>query len=312
MRLLAAGNTVPRARGPIVATVGVFDGVHLAHQQLIRTTVHYARQWRGTSVVVTFDPDPAFVLDPHHAQPALMSLAERLSHIKALGVDWVLVIPFTRQFSRITPTQFIRRVLTQRLHASALVVGRDFLFGHHRQGNLKVLQQFGPRYGVRIIPVPLMIRGGMPVSSSRIRHLIHTGHVSQSRQLLGRPPALSGTVVQGAGRGRRLGFPTANVRLLSHIVPPDGVYAVIVRSAHRQWRGVMNLGVRPTFGPGTLVCEVHLLGFSGTLLHRQVTIALLARLRNERCFESPQALVRQIQRDLTRARRIVRTAHQSG
>ena len=147
---------------------------------------------------------------------------------------------------------------------------------------------------------------GGPISSSRIRRLIGHGQLAVARRLLGRTPALYGVVVRGAGRGHHLGFPTANIQLSSHVLPPRGVYAVAVRSMHHQraWRGVMNLGVRPTFGPGPVVCEVHLLGFSGSLLGRSVAVSLLARLRSERCFPTPQALSRQVHQDLIRARRL--------
>jgi riboflavin kinase/FMN adenylyltransferase len=287
-----------------VVTVGVFDGVHVAHQQLIHSTVRLARRLKGTSVVITFDPDPQTVLHPASAAPALMPLAWRLRELKALGVDWVWVMPFSKRFARMSAEQFIRRFLIRRLRARALIVGDTFAFGRDRRGNMGVLQTLGPAHGMRIIPVKPITRSGIPVSSSRIRRLIHDGKLAQARQLLGRDPMVFGTVVRGAGRGRRLGFPTANIQLIPQVLPPRGVYAVIVDVAGRRWRGVMNLGMRPTFGQGPMVCEVHLLGFSGTLLRRAVTVALLVRLRGERRFPSPQALSRQVRRDILRAQSV--------
>jgi riboflavin kinase/FMN adenylyltransferase len=289
-----------------VVAVGVFDGVHRAHQQLIRTTLYLARRLQGTSVVITFDPDPQVVLDPAHAQPALMPLEARIAHLRAHGVDWVWVIPFTRRFARMRAEQFIRRILIRRLHAAALVVGETFVFGRNRHGDKDVLQTLGPPYGMQIVPVRQMRLEGAPISSSRIRRLIAGGQLALAQRLLGRDPELYGVVMRGTGRGRHLGFPTANIRLRSHVLPPRGVYAVVVRSLdHRRvWRGLMNLGVRPTFGPGPLVCEVHLLGFSGSLLGRSVSVSLLRRLRPERCFPSPQALARQVRRDIVRARQL--------
>ena len=305
----AMGRPPPRA----VATIGVFDGVHLAHRRLIRSTIRTARRLKGTSVAITFDPDPQAVLDPAHAQPVLMPIRDRLMCLRQLGVERVWIIPFTRRFARMTAEQFIRQVLIDRLHAVALIVGEAFAFGKDRRGGMEVLQALGPPHGLRVVPVRQMTYGGEPISSSRIRRLISQGGLGLAKRLLGRPPSLYGMVVPGAGRGRRLGFPTANVRLTSEVLPPQGVYAVIVREAahpsardpeRRAWRGVMNLGVRPTFGPGPLVCEVHLLGFSGSLLRRAVSISLLARLRGERCFPSVQALRRQIHHDLARARQV--------
>ncbi len=318
-----------------VVTVGMFDGVHIAHQQLIRLTTRLARRLRGTSVVITFDPDPQLVLDPSHAPPTLMPLEVRASFLQALGVDWVWIIPFTKRFSRMSAEQFVQRILVRQLRASALIVGEGFVFGRNRRGDMDVLRTLGAQCGMRIIPVRPIRRDGTPVSSSRIRTLISHGDLTQARRLLGRNPELYGSVVRGAGRGRRLGFPTVNLQLVSHVLPPQGVYAVMVRTADgtRSWRGVtpppssvrgqrtvshlefargkllgggvMNLGVRPTFGPGSLVCEVHLLRCTGTLRGRSVSVSLVARLRSERCFSSPQALVHQIRRDVTRARRFL-------
>ena len=306
MRVVRGLSAVRHPPLRAVVTVGVFDGVHRAHQRLIRSAVGMARRLKGTSVVVTFDPDPQTVLDPGHAQPALMPLAARLAHLRALGVDWVWVIPFTKRFARMSAEQFVREVLIRRLHAHRLVVGESFAFGRGRRGDLTILQALGSAHGMQIVPVREVRVGGLPISSSRIRQLIASGQLANARRLLGDAPVLYGVVVPGAGRGRRLGFPTANLRMLSDVLPPRGVYAVLVRrlDGPGAWRGVMNLGVRPTFGPGSLVCEVHLLNFSGALRGRRVALLLLARLRNEHCFSSPRSLVRQIRQDLRRARRI--------
>ena len=334
MRVIRGLSAVAHPPLRAVVTVGVFDGVHRAHQRLIRSTVGMARRLKGTSVVVTFDPDPQTVLDPGHAQPALMPLEARLARLCALGVDWVWVIPFTKRFARMRAEQFIREVLIRRLHACGLVVGETFAFGRGRRGGLKILQALGSAHGMQVVPVREIRVGGLPISSSRIRQLIASGQLANARRLLGDAPVLYGVVVPGAGRGRRLGFPTANLRMLSEVLPPRGVYAVLVRrlDGSGAWRGatpppsgvremrtagrgplafgeplgggVMNLGVRPTFGPGPLVCEVHLLNFSGALRGHRVALLLLARLRNERCFPSPRSLIRQIRQDLRRTRRI--------
>ncbi len=286
-----------------VVTVGVFDGVHVAHQRLIRSTVALARRLGGTSVVITFDPDPHAVLSPATAPPALMSVKMRLRHFQLLGVQWVIVIPFSKRFARVSAERFIQRVLIGRLHAAALIVGEAFMFGKDRLGDMEVLRAIGPARGMRVLPVTSICRGGRPVSSSRIRRLIQDGRLAAARGLLGRPPNLEGVIVQGAGRGRQLGFPTANIRLQPQALPPQGVYAVTMRIGAKPWRGVMNFGTRPTFGCGPVVCEVHLFDYSGTLRGRSVSIALMSRLRGERCFPSASALTRQIQRDIQRARR---------
>jgi len=310
MRVFVGRNAVQRAPRRAVVTVGMFDGVHRAHQQLIRTTIQQARRAQGTSVVVTFEPDPLVVLDPGRAQATLMPLEARLACCAALGVDWAWVIPFTRPFARTQASQFIQTFLLDRLRTRMLVIGASFMFGRGRQGNLALLRRLGAAHGMRVVSVhPIRLDGAL-VSSSRIRRLIADGRLTQAAHLLGRRPSLYGTIVRGVGRGAALGFPTANVRLTSEVVPPRGVYAVQMRCGRRRWRGVMNLGVRPTFGPGPLTCEVHLLQCSNTkarasrLRQRAVSVELIARLRAERCFPNPQALARQIARDVSRARRL--------
>lgn len=301
MRILTGLGAVTRPPRRAVVTVGVFDGVHVGHQQLIRSTIRLARRLGGTSVVITFDPDPETVLHPGTSAPALMPLAARVSALKTLGVDWVWVLPFSKRFARMSADQFVRRFLFRRLRTHTLIVGDAFAFGRGRRGNMEILQRLGPVLGMRVIPVEPITRDGVPVSSSCIRACVRHGDLRQAKRLLGRAPGLYGTVVRGAGRGRRLGCPTANLRLIPQVMPPRGVYAVIVEAASRRWRGVMNLGVRPTFGRGPLICEAHLFRFSGTLLGRPVMVSLLARLRGERRFSSPQALSRQVQRDIARA-----------
>ena len=170
-----------------------------------------------------------------------------------------------------------------------------------------MLRRLGAPSGIRIVPVAPIRRGGEPVSSTRIRRLITQGALGQARQLLGRPPGLYGTVIHGAGRGRQLGIPTANLRLIPQALPPQGVYAVTLRElvAGRTWPGVMNFGIRPTFGTGPAVCEVHVFGFRGSLVGRRVAVLLRQRLRGERCFASSEALISQVRRDISRARRLL-------
>ncbi len=302
-RVLRGLSAVARPPRRAVVTVGMFDGVHLAHRRLVTTAIRLAKRTAATSVVVTFDPDPKRVLDPRHAPPALMPLDRRVQHLAALGVDWIVILRFTHAFSRISAERFVRTVLARRLHAAWLVVGEDFTFGHQRQGDLPLLRTLGDEVGVRLRVLRHVRRQGAPISSSRIRRVIADGELGEAKRLLGRPPELYGIVVRGLGRGRRFGVPTVNIRIDAGLLPPHGVYAVrlSVPGRRRAWGGVMNLGVRPTFGGGPVVCEVHLLGFSGALNGHAVVVSLLARLRDERCFASPQALYHQVRRDIRRA-----------
>ena len=301
MRLVIGRNALPRCPQRAIVTIGMFDGVHLAHQRLIRTTVHLAKQSHGNSVVITFDPDPQLILDPQRAQPPLMPLEERIRLIGEFGVDLVWVIPFTPHFSQMRAEEFVQTILIDRLHAACIVVGENFAFGRARRGTLELLHTLGRPQGMRVMAIPAVMRSGLPVSSSRIRRCVQVGELEQARRLLGRPVQLWGTVIKGAGRGRTLGFPTANLRLTGTLVPPRGVYHVRLTTARHTYQGLMNLGTRPTFGHGPLTCEVHVVGFRGTLYGKSVALTLVKRLRDERTFQSPQALTRQIQRDLVRA-----------
>ncbi|MBI4340809.1 MAG: riboflavin biosynthesis protein RibF [Candidatus Omnitrophica bacterium] len=307
-RLVTGASAGRRLPARAVVTIGVFDGVHVAHRQLIRAVVRLARRRRRvTSGIITFHPDPQRVLHPARVSPALMPIEERLARLRLLGVDWIWVIPFTCAFARVRAERFVRRVLIGQLRAGAVVVGDGFLFGKDREGDLRILRRLGASAGMQVVSVASIRRHGQPVSSSRIRRLIAEGLLAQAAQLLGRPHALVGTVVRGTGRGRRFGIPTANIRLLPQALPPQGVYAVRLRAGSSgRWRpAVMNFGMRPTFGAGPVVCEVHVLGFRGRLLGRRVVVSLLKRLRGERYFASPAALIAQVHRDISRARRLL-------
>jgi riboflavin kinase/FMN adenylyltransferase len=293
----------PSVPAAAVVTIGVFDGVHLAHQALIRRTVVLARALKGTSVAVTFDPDPGRVLHPERAPLALSSLQERCRLMSEIGLDRIWVIPFTRRVARISGEAFARLILVKRLKTRCLVVGSDFAFGRGASGNIQTLRTIGVVSRMQVEAMPPICTQGLAISSSRIRRLILEGKLSQARRLLGRFPTVSGRVIRGSSRGRLLRMPTANIQVMPQIMPPQGVYAVIVSRGGRRWRGVMNLGVRPTFGGGPLVCEVHLLGFSGRLYGKHLSVSLVARLRSERCFSSIQALSRQMRRDIARARK---------
>ncbi len=300
MRRSANVSTSTRS-SPAVVTIGMFDGVHLGHQRLIARAVRVAHRHRGLSVGVTFDPDPQWVLDPKHARPPLMPLRRRVELMRLLGLDRVIVIAFTRAFAALTPEQFVTRVLVRRLRARVVVVGDNFAFGKARRGDVALLRRVGPCHGMRVITVAAVTRGGQPVSSSRIRGLVQSGHMREAHRLLGRPFELSGVVVRGSGRATRLGFPTANVRLDNTLHPPHGVYHVQMAWSRRRANGLMNIGTRPTFGTGPVVCEVHLPRFRGRLYGQRVRMACLARLRDERRFATPHALAAQIRRDLLRA-----------
>ena len=288
-----------REPGCVVA-VGNFDGVHIGHQAIFASARKEALA-RGCSVLVlTFAQHPVSRLQPHRAPSPLMTLEDRLGTIGDLGVDSALVLPFEDELASMPPETFVRKVLVGALKASAVVVGRGWRFGRDRAGDDVLLADLGRRYGYDVFPVPGVLHGGLPVSSTRIRESLARGDVVLARELLGRPHYLRGVVVEGRGTGRRLGFPTVNLASGEVMLPSRGVYAAGCRAGSWEGPAAVNIGVRPTFGNGVDLLEAHLLGFDGHLYGVTVTLAFQARLREELAFSSAAELSAQIRADVAR------------
>jgi len=289
-----------------VAALGAFDGIHLAHARLITTAVERGRVLGLPSVVCTFDPHPASVLWPERAPLPIATLEDNLERMDGLGADAALVIPFTLEFSRMEAEAFVAEVLAGTLGAREIVVGFNHTFGHDARGTAALLTELGPRHGftARVLP-PLRLRG-QTVSSSAIRELLHEGDAAHAAELLGHPYAITGAVLRGAGRGRTLGFPTANLRPDRPLVLAPGVYV-----ARAIWAGsgaggaadaVVNVGYRPTFGENQYWVEAYLLDFSGDLYDRTLRLEFLDRIRPEMKFSGVDALRRQVATDIAAAR----------
>jgi riboflavin kinase/FMN adenylyltransferase len=287
--------------------IGNFDGVHVGHQALAARAVQEARRAGGAALALTFDPHPARILAPERAPRTLLTLEQRAELLGGLGVDLVAVLPFDAAVAAMTPVEFARAILQQRLQAAAVVVGRHFRFGRGRAGDVSLLERLAPELGFHVAPVEPVILDGEPVSSSRIRKAIADGDVAAAKRLLGREPFLDGRVVRGEGRGRELGVPTANLEALNELLPAPGVYAgrVVLPGESQGRPAVVNIGSRPTFGGGALTLEAHILSFAGDLYDRSLRLHLAARLRDERRFASKQALVEQIRDDVAQARAIL-------
>jgi len=313
MRIVQGIDQLPRGLR-FVPTVGVFDGVHRGHCAVLRTTVGAARAEAARAVVVTLDPHPDAVL--HGRQPLLLcDPAERLARLAATGVDFVVVQHFDRAFASLTAERFVG-MLAEGRDLAALVMSAESAFGNERRGTPEVLAEAGRRIGFRLLRVRPLQVGGHAVSSSVIRQLVADGQLAAARRLLGRPHAVVGEVVRGEGRGRALGYPTANLAFGQPVaLPPDGIYAVRVGwggdnvlAPARRADGVASLGVRPTFGPGQRVLEVYLFGIDEPLYGERLRVAFVRRQRRERRFPGPAALVRQMDRDAARARQILDAA----
>ncbi len=285
-----------------VLTVGTFDGVHEGHRALVERIVAVAKQKNLRSVVVSFDPHPRDILQPGtNGIQLLTTLEERAQILDDLGVDQLVVIPFTRDFSLLTSEEFIREILWKRIGMSHIIIGHDHHFGRNREGGLEQLQNMGTTLGFTVELVGKQEIGHVTVSSTAVRKAIReSGDVELVASFLGRPYALTGTVVHGKKRGRILGFPTANLRLHESrkIIPKSGVYAVDVVYSGTVWRGMLNIGIRPTFNDGNdLSVEVHLIGFDGDLYGQSLTVRFLGRIRDEMAFSGMPALREQLEKD---------------
>jgi riboflavin kinase/FMN adenylyltransferase len=301
-------DDIPRDFGPAVVSVGNFDGVHLAHRSVLGEIVRRAKAENARSVAVTFEPHPARILRPDHALKLLTPLAEKLRLLDATGVDAVLLLPFSRDLSLMTPHQFADEILKKRLHAREVHEGYNFRFGHKAAGNLQTLREFGREMGFEVRDYPEMRLRGEPVSSSHIRKLLWEGRVSRARHLLGRPFSILSTAGRGRGYGTRYTVPTINLAAYDELVPGDGVYITRTRVGGECFDSVTNVGNRPTFGADSFAIESHLLNFHPLELsaETEVEIHFLDRLRGEIKFPSVEALKEQIGRDVRKAERYLR------
>lgn len=290
-----------RAIGRSVVAIGVFDGVHVGHQALLRDTVAEAHRQLLPAAAVTFDQDPDQVLRPHACAPQLLSLADKLTLIAETGVASVLVVPFTLELAALTPFRFVADVLAPAADPSAIFVGRDFRFGASAEGSVETLERIGGDFGFRVVPHELVSADGEPVSSTRVRALIAAGDVAAAARLLGRLHRLTGVVRAGRGDGRALGVPTANVEPLPGSArPSDGVYAGNVIVEGVTWPAAIAVGRPPSFPRAGDFVECHLIGFAGDLYGREVQVQFAERLRDQRRFDNLDELKAQMKADIAR------------
>lgn len=304
MKIYREWQGIKNKHGDIVVGLGNFDGVHTGHQRLISGLVEEAKKTGGTSTVFTFHPHPLEVLTGK-APPRLISQQAKEETFRQLGVEVLLLVPFTLEFASMTPDQFIERVLVREMGVRSVFIGYNYTFGRGGRGSSQTLADGGRRYGFKVFVIPPVTLDGVPVSSTLIRSLLADGEVSGARKLLGYSPFVEGMVITGEMRGRTLGFPTANLRLEGGLMAPaNGVYAVKVQVDGEDYLGVANIGVKPTFRGYNCRTdlEVHLLDFQGDLYGKQIKVFFTRRIREEKRFSSPGELVEQIRMDISRAR----------
>jgi len=300
------------------ATLGTFDGVHLGHQRVLRELVTWAHDTRTRSLVLTFDRKPRDVLAGKPAEQ-IISLSHRLLLFERLGIDAALVLTFDEDLAAQEAETFVRNLLLERLHVSGVLLGHDTRFGRGARGDVRLLHQLGREMGFETRSVPVVKLDGLPVSSTRLRHATRTGDLRVAERMLGRRVSVLGSVVGGTGRGKNIGFPTANLDLHHETRPPEGVYATR-SSVDGVWHdSVTNIGRAPTVqtpdstdGEAEAVVETHLLDFSGDLYGKDIEVQFVERLRSEQMFDSSAALAERIAADIAAARSILTAAEETG
>jgi len=304
MQILRSISELSGLPGPVFLAIGVFDGVHLGHRAVISTSTQHAKEVDGTPVVVTFDPHPAKVLRPDSAPHLLTATQHKIALIRDLGVAHLLVQNFNREFAATPPEEFVEQLVTKAKPLREICVGHEWSFGKGRAGNLALLKQLGAAHGFNVVGVQAVTVNGEVVSSTAIRRAVAEGDLVKATQMLGREYTILGTVKAGEKLGRKLGFPTANLSAHSEQFPPNGVYVAEARLAGNLYRGVANLGYRPTVSSANpeRLLELHLFDLNKEIYGEEVEVRFLRYLRPEQRFESVDALAAQIARDVQVAR----------
>ena len=303
MQIFRNSKGLKRKTKQAVLTLGNFDGLHLGHQRIIRKVRERAASLGVSSVVYTFEPHPLKVVAPNKSPALILDIEDKARIIEALGIDYMVIARFTKEFAARHPREFVEAEL--RPVAADVCVGHDFSFGKGKTGTADYLKELGEELGFGVHVIPAYKKGGEVVSSSRIRRRITEGEVMEAAALLGRNFAIKGKVVRGRTIGKEIGFPTANIRTQSEIVPGDGVYAAFAVVGEARHRAVVNIGRAPTFGGKERSIEVHILGFRDNIYGKRVRVEFVRRLRGEKAFASTEALQRQIRRDIKRSERIL-------
>lgn len=307
MEIIRDLDTIAHHPYPVVA-IGNFDGVHLGHRAILKAAMDRARGAGGTSFALTFDPLPSKLLFPERAPKLLLLPEDKLELLRISGIDGVIVINFTREFSLVEPRDFVRDYLIGKIGVREVVVGHSVNFGHKRAGNASVMVELGREFGFDTTVVGPVKQAGMEVSSTKIRELIANGDMRAAAKLLGRYHFLHGPVIRGRERGRTIGFPTANLESETECVAPDGVYATRVVLDHGHYASITNIGMRPTFNETTRSVEAHIFDFNRDIYGHRIKLELIEKIRGEKKFGSADELKHQIQQDLTRAHEILASA----
>ena len=305
-------SEIPENKGSIinpVVTIGNFDGVHTGHRKIIETLLLKSREHSGEPFVITFRNHPRTVIHPGSICRMITTVEEKQQALAALGVKNIIMLEFTREVADLTAEQFYKELLIGRLGVREIVIGYDHAFGKNREGNIDYLKGLAERTGILVTQVPVEAIEGNAVSSTLLRQELDNGNMEKVEMLLGRKYTVSGRVIRGEGRGRKLGYPTANVKSFSpdKIIPANGVYAVSVTVEGREYGGMLNIGFNPTFNGSARSIEVNIFGFDSDIYDKDLTLTFYRKIRDERKFDSADSLVKQIQADRARAEMILKS-----
>src|SRR5882757_2406129 len=303
MEIIRDLEALARHAYPVTA-IGNFDGVHMGHRAILKAAIDRARAAGGTAFALTFDPLPAKLLVPARAPQLILHPEDKLELLRLSGIDGVIVINFTLELSKLTPRDFVRDYLLGKIGAREVVVGHSVSFGHQRAGNASVMVELGRECGFDTTVVGPVKLGGLEVSSTKVREMIHAPDLRGAAKLLGRYHFVRGPVIHGRERGRTIGFPTANIESETECLPPDGVYATRVVLSDGAYGSITNIGMRPTFGETARSIEAHIFNFDRDIYGEHVKLDLIERIRPERKFESAEALRNQIALDLSKAHEV--------
>jgi riboflavin kinase / FMN adenylyltransferase len=304
MHIIRSLNALPATARHGAVTIGNFDGVHRGHVAIIKQLLAKAAAVNGPAIVFTFDPHPVRLLRPEQCPPPLTWTERKAELLAAQGVDWIVAYPTDEALLELSAAAFFDKIIIQALAAKALVEGPNFFFGHNREGTIEKLGELAGKAGISVSIVEPVVADGAVVSSSRVRDLIRGGKIQEANAMLSSPYRIRGMVMHGAGRGAKIGFPTANLSGVDTLLPALGVYAGQAWIGPSQYAAAINLGPSPTFGDAVVRVEVHLLDYHEPLYGQPLEVDFLARLRDIRPFDSPAALVDQVRRDVEEVRRI--------
>jgi len=287
--------------------LGVFDGVHLGHQKLIKLTVDKARKNDGISIIATFDPHPDIIINPESNVFLLNTLEERISLIKDTDVDVFLIIKFNKMISKMSPEDFISKILVDSLQVKELFVGFNYKFGFRGKGNPDILKKYSKIYKFKTHILKPIVANNIIISSTRIKDYIKSGEIGKAKKLLGHDITISGRVISGKGRGRKLlNFATANIETPSDkILPVNGVYLVEIKIDNQKYYGLMNIGIKPTFKETERTIEVHIINFNKKIYNKKVVVNILQKIREEKYFSNTNLLKKQIENDILIAHKMI-------